>query len=68
MQLSLRGTLLILVFVLAILPMSAIGVVSYLNLVGSVEDIVEQRTLNAPTKWRRKCGAFLRCATAISSF
>ena len=50
MQLNLRGKLLILFFGLATVPMAAIGVVSYLNLVGTVEDVVEQRTLNVANK------------------
>ena len=50
MKLSIRGKLLSLFLLLGIIPMIAVGIVSYFNSVGSVEEVVEQRTLAAVEK------------------
>ena len=50
MNLSIRGKLLSLFLLLGIIPMIAVGVGSYFNSVGSVEEVVEQRTLAAVEK------------------
>ena len=45
MRLNIRGKLLVLFFAMAILPMLAVGLVSYYNSVRAVEAGVEQRSM-----------------------
>ena len=44
---TIRGKLLLLFFALAVLPMTAVGIISYFNSVRSVEEVIKQRSMAA---------------------